>query len=237
MKPRERTIFWSSVGAGLMAGLAASLLGACGIGADSSANELGDDVGDEECDGGHDDHGGSCGGGEVDLPYDVKIQCGDTLIPVIAAFREKSGDDVQFAPVPGTTAACPFVIEGATIRAEEIESCAAFTATEADATTQGNRDAGRDRIEVTWCWYAGLEAGADGSCCVPEGTSVECETDHLDIRFACDGGEGAPDGADRPLDPGAAPGSCECSDPDGCGDGGGSEDDCDGTCPRDGGVD
>lgn len=149
--------------------------------------------------------------GEPDLPYDVKIQCGDSVIPVVAAFREKNGPDVRFAPIDGRPADCPFVIEGAVIRADEVGRCAVIEATEADAAAAGNKDAGRDRVEVTWCWYAGgSSADADGCCRAEADAAIECETDHLDIRFSCDGGEGAPDDADAPL-----AGGSECS-----GDGG-----------------
>jgi hypothetical protein len=164
-----------------------------------------DETGDDAPDGSYE----LCGG-EPDLPYDIKIQCGDSVIPVLAAFREKNGANVRFAPAPGTTADCPFVVEGAQLRAGEIGSCAAFTATEADATTEGNKDEGRDRVDVTWCWYTG--AAADGEdCCLPEGAGgdIECETDHLDIRFYCDGGEGVPAGADEPL--GSSASTAECT--------------------------
>ena len=213
----------------------------CGFGLGNGDSEVaqGDDVGDPDGGGGDDDddgpEGGACYAEEPDLPYDVKIQCGDPVIPVVAAFREKNGPDVAFAPAPGSTADCPFLIEGAVIRAGEVASCAPFVATATDATTQGNRDAGRDRVEVTWCWYQSLDEGADGDCCVPPsaGDAVECETDHLDIRFSCDGGEGVPDGADQPLDPGAVPAICEdggCAGDSECppDDGG---DECDGECP------
>src|SRR5687768_5711866 len=97
----------------------------CGMSTGNSDLQVGaDDVGDEEeCDGGlhdgDDDGDGACGG-EVDLPYDVKIQCGDEVIPVVAAFREENGDDLRIAPAPGSTADCPFVIEDSVIRAEEV---------------------------------------------------------------------------------------------------------------------
>ena len=217
----------------------------CGFGLGNGDSEVaqGDDVGDP--DGGDDDDGGSAGGAchaeEPDLPYDVEIQCGDSVIPVVAAFREKNGPDVAFAPAPGTTADCPFVIEGAVIHADEVASCSAFVATASDAAAQGNRDAGRDRVEVTWCWYQTLDSDSDGDCCVPPSAegAIECETDHLDIRFSCDGGEGVADGADQPLDPGALPATCEddgCAGdsecpPDDAGPGDGDGDGCDGECP------
>lgn len=193
----------------------------CGIGLGNGENEVaqGDDAGDR--DGGHDDDGdggpGACHAGEPDLPYDIEIQCGDAVIPVIAAFREKNGPALTFAPAPGANRDCPFLIEGAVIRADQVASCAAFVATAADAAAQGNRDAGRDRVDVTWCWYRTLAEGAGGECCVPPsaGDAIECETDHLDIRFSCDGGEGVSDGADRPLDPAATPATCQEEDGDG----------------------
>jgi len=210
----------------------AVLGGGCGFGVGSGDNQVagGDDVDGPD---GDDDGpaGGTCSASEPDLPYDVKIQCGDSVIPVLAAFREKNGSGARFAPAPGTSADCPFLIEGAVIRAEEVASCAPFTATADDAATQGNRDAGRDRVEVTWCWYTSLDADHEGNCCLPPGgeEAIQCETDHLDIRFACDGGEGMPDGADQPLDPGAVPATCECdSDGDGVPDGEDPDDDGDG---------
>ncbi|HEY8145555.1 MAG TPA: hypothetical protein VIG06_22900 [Kofleriaceae bacterium] len=214
-------------------GVIAILGGGCGLGLGSGDSQVtADDVDTQGgCDGGP--HRGSCEASEPDLPYDVKIQCGDPVIPVVAAFREKNGPNARFAPAPGTTPDCPFLIEGAVIRADEIASCAAFVATASDATTEGNRDAGRDRVEVTWCWYQSVTSDADGDCCVPAGAAeeVQCETDHLDIRFYCDGGEGVPDGADQPFDPGSVPATC-----DGDGDGGDGGDECDGpeTCPPDG---
>ncbi|HUS67976.1 MAG TPA: hypothetical protein VMZ28_25760 [Kofleriaceae bacterium] len=194
-------------------------LAGCGMTTGGSELQVGsDDVGTEdECDGGlHDGDDDGCGGAEPDLPYDVKIQCGDEVIPVVAAFREKNGADVRFAPAPGSTAECPFVIEGAVIHADEVASCQPFTATEADAAAAGNRDAGRDRVEVTWCWYTSA-------------TDTACETDHLDIRFSCDGGEGVPDGAAEPLGPDATTNTCD----DGGGDDGAGDDGCT-DCPDDG---
>ena len=165
---------------------------------------------DGEDDGGVGVERGDVGrGGEVDLPYDVKIQCGDSVIPVIAALREKNGDDAVYAPAPGSTPGCPFVIEGAVIRADEVTSCTPFTATEADAAAEGNRDAGRDRVDVTFCWYEGAFADdGDGCCILPDSEPrVVCETDHLDIRFYCDGGEGVPAGrTSRQTPPGQWPG-------------------------------
>jgi len=205
---------------------------ACGFGVGSDGNEVAqsDDVDGPDDDGGP--AGGTCAASEPDLPYDVKIQCGDSVIPVVAAFREKNGANVQFAPAPGTTADCPFLIEGAVIRADEVASCTAFVATADDAAAEGNRDAGRDRVEVTWCWFKNLSTDHDGECCVAPGAeeSIECETDHLDIRFSCDGGEGAPDGADQPIDPAAVPASCDCdSDGDGIPDSEDPDDDNDGV--------
>jgi len=209
--------------------------GACGLGVGSGDGQVvqGDDVDPPDDDGGGDDPaGGSCATSEPDLPYDVKIQCGDSVIPVVAAFREKNGPDVRFAPAPGATTDCPFLVEGAVIRADEIASCAAFVATADDAAAEGNRDAGRDRVEVTWCWYSNLSTDHDGNCCLAPGAeqSIQCETDHLDIRFSCDGGEGAPDGADQPLDPGAVPATCDCdTDGDGTADSEDPDDDNDGN--------
>ena len=211
--------------------LGSMALAACGLTTGGSDLQVGaDDVdAEEECDAGHAADDG-CGSSEPDLPYDIKIQCGDSVIPVVAAFREKNGAGVRFAPAPGSTDECPFLIEGATIRAAEVSACAPFTATEADAAAAGNRDAGRDRVEVTWCWYTDLDASDDGSCCVQDSatSSVTCETDHLDIRFACDGGEGVPDGAAEPLGPDATTNTCD----DGGGDDGAGDDCTD--CPDDG---
>jgi hypothetical protein len=216
----------------LLSAVAGLTLTACDLSAFRTGNQLAEGLGAD---------GGGAGGGcveEPDLPYDIKIQCGDPVIPVLAAFREKNGDQLIFAPVPGTSSACPFVIEDATIRADEVASCAPFTATVADARAQGNKDTGRDRVWVTWCWYRGATAAeADGACCVAAGgeDDIECETDHLDIRFSCDGGQGVPPGADRPLDADAVPATCD-------GGGGDSGDGCDqdvdtGSCDGGGGGD
>ena len=215
-------------------GVIAILGGGCGVGVGSGDSEVaqgGDDV-DGPDDGGDGPAGGACNASEPDLPYDVKIQCGDPVIPVVAAFREENGPDVRFAPAPGTSADCPFLIEGAVIRAGEVASCSPFVATADDAAAQGNRDAGRDRVEVTWCWYQTLSTDHEGTCCVPPAAEelIQCETDHLDIRFSCDGGEGVPGGADQPLDPGAVPATCDCdSDGDGIPDSEDPDDDNDGV--------
>jgi hypothetical protein len=112
-------------------------------------SESGDDDGDE---GSSDD-----GEGEADLPYDVKPQLGDVFV-LSSAFLEKG-------PAP----AAILSVEhdgGGDWRAAELQGDVAFEITQEDCDHEGNRDIGRDRVNITW-------QNADGSE----------TTDHLDIRY------------------------------------------------------
>jgi len=146
-----------------------SLLGACLYDIDGSRSTLSgeDDVGDV---------GAECIGEEPDLPYNLDMECGDTLIPLVAAFNQKSDGPLVFAPHPDAVGDCPFLVEGATLHEAAVEGCGMITTTEADAETEGNKSTGEDRIWVTWCWY--VESG------------VECETDHMTLRYSCGDGDG-----------------------------------------------
>lgn len=96
---------------------------------------------------------------EIDLPYDIKMVLGETYQPVFDAFAEKGA-----VPLYVTVD-----MAGATWRADELRDGTPFTITEADCTHEGNRDVGRDRVEVTW-------EDADGAR----------STDHLDLRYCED---------------------------------------------------
>ncbi len=98
-------------------------------------------------------------GGEADLPYDAKLQVGDTF-KLSDAFLEKG-------PLPD--AILEVSMDGGDWRLAELQSDTVFEVTQADCDHEGNRDIGRDRVFVTW-------RNGDGSE----------ETDHLDLRY-CDG--------------------------------------------------
>lgn len=117
----------------------------------------GDGVSNEDdCDEGD---GGDGDSDEVDLPYDIKPQLGDSVSPIIDAFAEKGAQPAAIVDV---------TMDGGSWRLAELQNGDAFTVTDADCSHAGNRDVGRDRVFVTW-------QNADGST----------ETDHLDIRY-CD---------------------------------------------------
>ena len=92
----------------------------------------------------------------IDLPYDIKMSIGDTYQPIFDAFAEK-GAVPLYATVDMTDAVW---------RADELRDGTPFTITDADCTHDGNRDVGRDRVEVTW-----------------EDASGARQTDHLDLRY------------------------------------------------------
>ncbi|MBA3397789.1 MAG: hypothetical protein H0T89_34515 [Deltaproteobacteria bacterium] len=98
--------------------------------------------------------------GEVDLPYAIEPQLGDTVTPIRDAFAEKGAQPHAIVAVE--------MEDGGTWRLAELTGDVAFTVTNADCNHVGNRDVGRDRVFVTW-------QNVDGST----------ETDHLDIRY-CD---------------------------------------------------
>jgi hypothetical protein len=109
-----------------------------------------------------DEHEGEDGDdtGDVDLPYDIRPQLGDTVRPVIDAF---ASEGAQPAAIVSVT-----MDGGGAWRLSELQNGDAFTVTQDDCDHVGNRDVGRDRVFVTW-------ENADGTT----------ETDHLDIRY-CD---------------------------------------------------
>lgn len=135
--------------------------------------------------------------GEIVLPREIRMQCGDRAIPLVAAFRAANGDGVRFARMIGRPHGCPFRVQGAELHAAELDSCAPFVALAEDAEEK----AGVDRLEVTWCWFAaGAEADDEGCCQVSQlAASVECVTQQVDLVYACDGGVGLPAGSDQPL--------------------------------------
>jgi uncharacterized membrane protein YgcG len=101
--------------------------------------------------------------GDAELPYDVKLEVGDSF-RLSDAFAEKG-------PLPA--AIVSVTLEGGTWRLSELRADSTFVVTEADCEHEGNRDVGRDRIYVTW-------QNADGSR----------ETDHLDLRY-CESSSGS----------------------------------------------
>lgn len=108
---------------------------------------------DDDCD---EEEGGD--GDEADLPYDIKMDRGQAYTPIADAFAERGGqpDAILSVEMDGG---------GAGWRLAELQSGATFTVTDADCAHAGNRDAGRDRVIVTW--------RADG----------HVESDHLDLRY------------------------------------------------------
>jgi hypothetical protein len=116
--------------------------------------------GESEDDGTDDDGGSDDGDGEVDLPYDVKPQVGD-VFKLSDAFLEEG-------PLPAAILEVEFD-GGGDWRAAELQGDVAFEITQEDCDHEGNRDIGRDRVNITW-------QNDDGSE----------ETDHLDIRY-CEG--------------------------------------------------
>ncbi|MCE9577364.1 MAG: hypothetical protein K8W52_29720 [Deltaproteobacteria bacterium] len=130
---------------------------------DGSGGTADDDDGDgvpnaEDCDErpgeDGDDHGG---GGEAELPYDVKPQLDATVTPILDAF---AAEGVAPASIDSVT------LDGGSWRLAELQAGAPFVVTPDDCNHAGNRDVGRDRVIVTW-------TNADG-------TSA---SDHLDIRY------------------------------------------------------
>lgn len=135
----------------------------------SRSDELGGIMGDQECDpeigdlcdpraneagDGDDDRDGDC-----DLPYDIKMPLGSVHAPIADAFAEKGCVPESFT----------VDLDGVEWRAEELLSGAAFEVTRQDCDHDGNRDSGRDRVNVTWTQPSG-----------------ETETDHLDLRYCED---------------------------------------------------
>jgi hypothetical protein len=101
--------------------------------------------------------------GDADLPYDARIGVGMEY-QLSWSFLEKGPLPKQIVSVT--------MEGGGTWRLAELQADTRFVVTQADCDHVGNRDVGRDRIEVTW-------VNQDGSR----------STDHLDLRY-CDGNSG-----------------------------------------------
>lgn len=128
-------------------------------GDDDDSDDADAGVPDADDDGGEDagdDHGGDRQ--RSDLPYDVRLEIGDTFA-LSDAFAEKGAQPAEILSVE---------MEGGAWRLAELQSLAPFTVEAADCTHEGNRDEGRDRIFVSW-------RNTDGSL----------DVDHLDLRY-CD---------------------------------------------------
>jgi hypothetical protein len=109
---------------------------------------------DDDCD---EEEGGD--GDSADLPYDIKMVNGQSYTPVVDAFAEKGGQPEAILSVEMDGG-------GAGWRLAELQAGATFTVTDADCAHAGNRDAGRDRVIVTWRTDTG-----------------HVESDHLDLRY------------------------------------------------------
>jgi hypothetical protein len=97
-------------------------------------------------------------GNAADLPYDIKMSLDQAYTPIADAFAEKGGQPEAILSVEMDGG-------GAGWRLAELQSGATFTVTDADCAHAGNRDAGRDRVIVTW--------RVDG----------HVQSDHLDLRY------------------------------------------------------
>jgi hypothetical protein len=97
-------------------------------------------------------------GNAADLPYDIKMSLNRAYTPIVDAFAEKGGQPEAILSVEMDGG-------GAGWRLAELQSGATFTVTDADCAHAGNRDAGRDRVIVTW--------RVDG----------HVQSDHLDLRY------------------------------------------------------
>lgn len=131
--------------------------------ADDGASHDGDDdddgiPDDQDCDHqpGEDDCDGD-DGSDVDLPYDIAPQLGETVRPIIDAFAAEGAQPASIDAVS---------LDGGGWRLAELQAGTAFTVTADDCAHTGNRDLGRDRVIVSW-------TNADGST----------HADHLDIRY------------------------------------------------------
>ncbi len=156
----------------------------------------GEDDDDEGLDGGQD--GDECrgsGSAEADLPYDAKLP--------LAATYKLTDSFLEKGPLPAKILSV--TMEGGSWRLAELAANTSFTITQADCAHAGNRDVGRDRIEVKW-------QNADGSI----------DSDHLDLRY-CDGNTAPSANAI-----GAAPvTSVPCNTVELCEENDGDESDCD----------
>jgi len=131
-------------------------------GDDSGANDDDDDddgiPDDEDCD--HhpgEDHCDGDDGSEAKLPYDVQLELGATVRPIIDAF---AAEGAQPASIDAVT------LDGGAWRLAELVAGTPFVVTADDCAHQGNRDVGRDRVVVSW-------TNADGTT----------HADHLDLRY------------------------------------------------------
>jgi hypothetical protein len=108
---------------------------------------------DDDCD---ENEGGDSD--ESELPYDIKMQQGQTYTPILDAFAEKGTAAPQIVSVTFDG--------GGSWRAAELTAGVSFTVSADDCAHAGNRDVGRDRVIVTWL-------NSDGTT----------ESDHLDLRY------------------------------------------------------
>ena len=130
-----------------------------GNGSDDGSGSEGDSDGDgipddQDCD----NHSGEDNDSHDELPYDVRPALGSTARPIQDAFAEKGAQPAEIVSV---------TMQGDTWRLTELQAGTAFLVTEDDCTHAGNRDAGRDRVIVTWRDVAGGPT----------------QSDHLDIRY------------------------------------------------------
>lgn len=139
---------------------------------DDSTSETDCDADDDGVDDGEDDDDDNDGidddddcdeqegedGDEADLPYDIEMDLGQAYTPIADAFAERGAQPEAILSVEMDGG-------GAGWRLAELQAGATFTVTDADCAHAGNRDAGRDRVIVTW--------RADG----------HVESDHLDLRY------------------------------------------------------
>jgi hypothetical protein len=121
-----------------------------GVGDDDAEDD--EDEGDEAC--------GATQQARADLPYDAKIPLG-AAYKLTDSFREKGALPAAILSVT--------MEGGGTWRLAELQADTTFTVTQSDCSHPGNRDTGRDRVNVTW-------RNADGST----------GSDHLDLRY-CEG--------------------------------------------------
>jgi len=126
-----------------------------GSGGDHEGDSDGDGIpDDQDCD----NHSGEDNDSHDELPYDVRPALGSTARPIQDAFAEKGAQPAEIVSV---------TMQGDTWRLTELQAGTAFLVTEDDCTHAGNRDAGRDRVIVTWRDVAGGPT----------------QSDHLDIRY------------------------------------------------------
>lgn len=129
---------------------------------DGSAEDEGGSDGADEC--GDDDHGedgdddDDDDDNESDLPYNWELELGDTVLLEDAFLLE--------GPAPAEIVDVNMDEWGGDWRLDELASGTPFEVTEEDCEHEGNKDVGKDRIEITWVH--------------PDGTE---ETDHMTLRY------------------------------------------------------